>query len=141
LVDSLLNQGVALQAIGLESHLQPQWPSNYPAFAQFAENLGEKKLDIFITELDVNDASFPNDITTRDAAVAKVGSNFLNAILKVPAVKLVINWQLSDKYSWYRQLAQAKTVSGRAPPRPLPFDDNMLPRPLRQAMIDSFLAR
>ena len=34
LVDRLLDAGAPLDAIGLQSHLQPQWPSNYPEFAR-----------------------------------------------------------------------------------------------------------
>ncbi len=141
LVDRLLDSGVPFHAVGLQSHLQPQWPADYPAFADYIGRFAAKGLDISISEFDVNDESLPDDIAARDAAVAAVGAAFLQAVLTVPAVTMVVNWQLSDRYSWYRALKRRTgRWSGRTP-RPLPFDDGLRATPLREAMIASFSAR
>ena len=141
LIDDLLAKDVPLHAVGFQSHLQPQWPANYVEFANYAAALGAKGLEIYLTEFDVNDQSFPDDPGARKAAVAETGAKFLNAVLKAPAVKMVVNWQLSDRFSWYRELSRRSAPGSRRTPTPLPFDDRFTPNPLRAAMISSFLAR
>ena len=141
LVDSLLDKGAPIHAVGFQSHLQPQWPADYPAFADWADGFGKKGLEIYLTEFDVNDGGLPGDPAAAKRAVAETGARFLDAVLKVPAVAMVVNWQLSDRYSWYRQLWARAGRPGARPPSPLPFDDQLAPNPLREAMIASFLAR
>jgi endo-1,4-beta-xylanase len=140
LVERLLDAGAPLHAVGLQSHLQPQWPHDYPAFAEYLRGFGAKGLEVYISEFDVNDASLPYEIAERDRAVAAIAGAFLDATLSVAAVKMVVNWQLSDRYSWYRAIQPAHFWSNRTP-RPLPFDDELRPAPLRAAMIAAFAAR
>jgi endo-1,4-beta-xylanase len=140
LVERLLDAGAPLQAVGLQCHLQPQWPADYAAFAHYVGGFGAKGLEIYISEFDVNDASFPDATAERDQAVAETAAAFLSAVLAIPAVKLVVNWQLSDRYSWYRAVQSPRFGSRRAP-RPLPFDADLRAKPLRAAMIASFAAR
>jgi endo-1,4-beta-xylanase len=141
LVDRLLDKGVPLHAIGLQSHLQPQWPADYAGFAAYAADFGANGLDVYLTELDVNDESFPDDLGARDAAVAKTCAAFLAAALNVPAVKMVVNWQLSDRYSWYRDVWRRERPLSRRKPRPLPFDDAFGAKPMRDALLEGFAAR
>ena len=141
LVDDLLARDVPLHAVGFQSHLQPQWPADYAQFASWAAGFGAKGLEIYLTEFDVNDQSFPDDLAARKAAVAQTGAKFLGAILKTRAVKMLVNWQLSDRYSWYRELWRRRAPASRRKPSPLPFDDRLEPNPLHAAMIGSFLAR
>jgi endo-1,4-beta-xylanase len=140
LVERLLDAGAPVQAVGLQSHLQPQWPHDYPAFGDYVRGFGAKGLDVYISEFDVNDAALPDAIAARDRAVAATAAAFLEPVLRVPAVKMVVNWQLSDRYSWYRALQPARFWSKRTP-RPLPFDDEMRAKPLRAAMLACFAAR
>jgi len=139
LVDRMLDNGAPLHAVGLQSHLQSQFPRNYPQFGAFIEGLGAKGLEIYLSEFDVNDEAFPSAAADRDAAVASLAREFLSRALAVPAVKMVVTWQLSDLYSWYRQLA-IKSGAKRMP-RPLPFDGALKPKPLYAAMIESFRQR
>jgi endo-1,4-beta-xylanase len=141
LVDDLLAKNVPLHAVGFQSHLQPQWPADYREFANYAGGFGAKGLAIYLTEFDVNDQSFPDDPIARKAAVAETAGRFFAAILKVTAVKMLVNWQLSDRYSWYRDLWRRGAHSSARIPSPLPFDDRFQPNPLRAAMIAGFLAR
>lgn len=133
LVDRLLDAGVPLHTIGLQSHLKPQWPSDYAAFAAYAAGFAARGLTISITEFDVDDSAFADDAEARDRAVAAVGGRFLEAILAVPQVDMVVSWQLSDRYSWYREVL-------RRPPRPLPFDRDFRLKPLGEAMAAAFSA-
>jgi endo-1,4-beta-xylanase len=133
LVDRLLDAGAPVDTIGLQSHLKPQWPADFPAFAEYVAGFARRGLTVSITEFDVDDSALPDNLAARDRAVAAVGAKFLNAVLAVPAVDMVVTWQLSDRYSWYREL------SPRAP-RPLPFDAELRIKPLGEAMAAAFAA-
>jgi endo-1,4-beta-xylanase len=133
LVDRLLDAGAPVDTIGLQSHLKPQWPADYDAFAGYASGFAKRGLSVSITEFDIDDSALPDDFAARDHAVAAVGVKFLDAILAVPAVDMVVTWQLSDRYSWYRELS-------RRAPRPLPFDADLRIKPLGEAMAAAFAA-
>ena len=133
LVDRLLDAGAPLDTIGLQSHLKPQWPADYRAFADYAADFARRGLTISITEFDIDDSALPDDFAARDRAVAAVGRRFLDAVLAVPAVDMVVAWQLSDRYSWYREFQPR-------PPRPLPFDGAFRLKPLGAAMAAAFAA-
>lgn len=95
-------------------------------------------MDIYITEFDVRDDTFPDDVAARDKAIADTGEKFLNSVLQVPAVKAVIAWQLSDHYSFYKGIALQKDPLTQRLPRPLPYDENMQRKPLWFAMARAF---
>ncbi len=81
---------------------------------------------------------YPHDIPTRDAMIAETGEKFLNTVLRIPAVKMVIAWELSDNYSFYTDAAKKKNPLAERLPRPLPFDDAMQRKPLWFAMARAF---
>jgi endo-1,4-beta-xylanase len=141
LVDTLQDAGVRLDAIGLQGHLQPGKPYDDAGFADFLHQLGERKIDLMITELDVDDSAFPDDVSARDAAVAARYRDFLTAVLGVPAVTTVITWQLADPASWYVHMAEQRDPGAARRPRPLPFDTAFEPKPAYAAMLDAFRTR
>ncbi|MCX5495979.1 endo-1,4-beta-xylanase [Kaistia dalseonensis] len=141
LVDRLQHDGARLDAVGLQGHLLPQKPHDDAAFADFVAELATRKIDIYITELDVDDTVFPDDIGARDAAVAEHYRQFLTAVLAVPAVKMVITWQLADSASWYDHAAREADPDATRLPRPLPFDAHFAPKPAHGAMSAAFTAR
>lgn len=141
LIDTLMDQGVALSAVGLQAHLLPEKPYNDRAFVDFLWQVHARGIDIYLSEFDIDDRAYPADITTRDRLVAQRYGDFLSAALAVPAVKLVICWQLADHYSWYRGLALADDPRTTRLPRPLPFDDRLAPKPAYDAMLRAFKQR
>ena len=141
LVDRLRDAGAPLHAIGLESHLQPKFPHNYKEFARYVADFGAQDLEVYISEFDVDDSVYPDSAAERDAAAAALAGEFLSNVLAVPAVRLIATWQLSDRYSWYRSLPRKHMFGPARMPRPLPFDDDGRPKPMRQAMIEAFRAR
>jgi endo-1,4-beta-xylanase len=138
LVDRLLDAGVPLHAVGLQGHLQPQWPYDDAGFADFLHELATRRVEIHITELDVNDEAFPDDTAARDAAVAARYGAFLDAVLEVPAVTTVICWQLADRASHYQSVWDEIHPGADRRPRPLPFDAALAPKPARAAMLAAF---
>lgn len=138
LVDELKDAGVRLDAIGLQGHLQPRYPHDPASFADFVHKLAERKVDIYITEFDVRDDTFPDEIRSRDAMIADTAEKFLINTLRIPAVKMVIAWELADNYSFYTDAAKKKNPLAERLPRPLPFDDAMQKKPLWFAMARAF---
>jgi endo-1,4-beta-xylanase len=135
LVADLKHAGVKLDVVGLQGHLQPQYPHDPARFDEFLHQLAALGVDIYITEFDVYDGTFPDDVTARDAAVAKTAQDFLQLTLRHPAVKALITWELADNYSFYRGMANYRNTR---PARPLPYDDKLQPKPLWNAIAQSF---
>lgn len=135
LVADLKHAGVKLDVVGLQGHLQPQYPHDPVRFDEFLYQLEGLGVNIYITEFDVYDGSFPDDFAARDAAVATTARDFLQLTLRHPAVKALITWELADNYSFYRGMTRYK--NGR-PARPLPYDDQLQPKPLWNAIAQSF---
>jgi endo-1,4-beta-xylanase len=140
LVDELKDAGTPLHAVGLQGHLQPRYPHDPARFLDFVHALAARKVDIYITEFDVRDDTFPDDIPTRDAMIAETAEKFLDTVLRVPAVRAVITWELADNYSFYTDAARKKDPLAERLPRPLPFDDAMQKKPLWHAMARAFKA-
>jgi endo-1,4-beta-xylanase len=133
LVADLKHAGVKLDVVGLQGHLQPQYPHDPARFDEFVHQLAALGVDIYITEFDVYDGTFPDDVVARDAAVAKTAEQFLQPTLRHPAVKALITWELADNYSFYRGM-----YKGARPARPLPYDDRLQPKPLWNVLAQSF---
>jgi endo-1,4-beta-xylanase len=138
LVADLKNAGVKIDVVGLQGHLQPQYPHDPARFDEFVHALADLGVDIYITEFDVCDDVFPDDVTTRDAAVARTAQQFLETTLRHPAVKALITWELADNYSFYRGIYRAKNPTATRLPRPLPYDDRMQAKPLWGAIAQTF---
>lgn len=141
LVDELLDAGVPLHAVGLQAHLKSQWGHDDDAYLAFVERLSARGIDVYLTELDVDDEAFPQDVAERDRRVGARYGDFLRAALKSPAVKMVIAWQLADRFTWLRAPDVARTRRARFPARPLPFDDALQPKPAAAAIAAAFAAR
>ena len=52
----------------------------------------------------------------------------------------VLTWGLSDRYSWLSNYPDYKWPDGQLS-RGLPFDGDLKPKPMRQAMAQAFAAR
>ena len=134
LVDAMLDQGLPLHAVGLQAHLQPQTEYDDDKHQSFVAELATRKIDIYITEMDVNDESFAPNVATRDILVAERYQEFLKRIFTIPSVKMLVTWQLADRYSGYRHAALAKNPRAPRLPRPLLFDDNFARKPAWEAV-------
>jgi endo-1,4-beta-xylanase len=138
LVADLKHAGVKLDVVGLQGHLQPQYPHDPGRFGEFLQALSDLGVDIYITEFDVRDDIFPDEIEARDKAVATLARQFLDTTLRHPAVKAVIAWELADNYSFYTPIWQQKHPGSGRLPRPLPYDRQMQRKPMWFAMAKAF---
>jgi endo-1,4-beta-xylanase len=138
LVDDLRQRGVPLDAVGLQAHLQPNQPYDDQHTVAFMQGLASHKLDLHITELDVDDTGWPDEIAARDQLVARRTGAFLDAVLTVPAVTMVVTWELQDPESWYVLRVLADNSTATRLPRPLPLAGGGIRKPMWHAMARSF---
>lgn len=141
LVDRIQDKGLRLDGVGLQGHLLPQLPHDFGRFADFLHQLAERRIEILITEFDVDDESFAGTIPARDKAVADYATQFLHAALAVPALSTVVTWGLSDRYTWWNDPATMVAHGATRLARPLPYDDMLEKKPLWHAMAEAFRAR
>jgi endo-1,4-beta-xylanase len=126
---NLVRESVPIQAVGLQAHLQPQIAFNPQAFDSFLNSIEELGLDIYISELDVNDEMFPDDVAERDQKVAEIYSRFLAVALKHRRVKRVVFWGMADHYSFYGPAYKQKHPDAARKPRPLLLDAEFQRKP------------
>ncbi len=142
LLDRFDKEKVPITAVGLQSHLNVgDYPSRFNAkiYRDFLKEIAARGLPIHITELDVLDKEAPANIAERDKAVANAYQQFLEVTLDEPSVKSVVTWGLSDQYSWLNREAQGEFVrEDGLSERPLPFDNNLNPKPAYYAMLKAF---
>jgi len=137
LVRRLRDDGVPLDAIGIQSHLSAQFQPEYDrgSLLEFLDTIKGMGLDIQITELDVDDTIFPEDFAVRDRGVAKIYRDYLTDVLSTGAVRELVTWELSDRHTSTAEEIQAgKKIEARIP-RSLPFDFDMNPKPAYGAIV------
>ena len=127
LLRSLRDRGVPLHAIGLQAHLFADRTIDRDGLQALLVEIKSLKLDVWVTELDVIDYELPSKIGERDTMVARVASQFLDAVCEVVRPKAILTWGLSDRYTWVP--IYFKRRDGM-PNRPLPFDAELKPKPL-----------
>lgn len=133
---SLRDKDVPVQAIGLQSHLTARTePERWDQLHRFIQQIEELGLQVFVTELDVNDQALPTDVAARDAAVARLYAEYLTNVLQHKSVRAVLTWGLTDRDSWLIHYRPRK--DGQSP-RPLPFDSDLKPKPAYFAMLNAF---
>ncbi|MDR3497021.1 MAG: endo-1,4-beta-xylanase [Ancalomicrobiaceae bacterium] len=167
-------EALPIGGVGLECHLQPQmmaapFKPDWSAFGAFLDEVADLGLDIHLTELDVFDYETScngRKGTTEDSdrLVAQYFDSFLTRALACPRLKSITFWDLSDRYSFYRQtdvaswydydhvrLPQAlrswprcQTMPAKpeaiACPRPAVYDDLYRAKPARQAIARALTA-
>ena len=138
LLRGLRARGVPVDALGLQAHLWAGTPFDAASLRRFIRDVAALGLEVYVTELDVTDVRLPDD-GTRDDIVARATGDYLNAVLAEPAVKGVITWGLSDKYSWLntRSAPWAQRGDGK-PERGLPLDTAFRRKPMWGAIADAF---
>jgi endo-1,4-beta-xylanase len=133
LIESLLRRGAPLHGFGLEAHIKPWLPIADAPYRRFLRELAGFGLKLHITEFDINDRTLAADIAARDLAVAGITRRFLDLALDEQAVKTLITWGLSDRATWMLHDPSARRADG-LPPRPLPYDEHLQPKPMRAAI-------
>lgn len=145
LLEGFRKRNVPVDALGVQSHLGSKYSDSPTGLGALDETAWRKFLDevtamgfrLLITEMDVHDNPLPSDIAKRDAEVAAHTRAYLDLMLSYPQCRTVMCWGLSDRYSW---LNDFRPRPDALPKRPLPFDAEFRPKPMRDALAAAFEA-
>jgi endo-1,4-beta-xylanase len=121
-IDRLQKDGVPLDAFGIQAHLLAKdFEQLFHArqYRHFLRELGQRGLEVVITEMDVLDDGLPKAAGPRDKKIAEVYRRFLGVALESHYVKAVISFGLTDRYTWLDEDMPRDDGSHR---RPLAFD-------------------
>ena len=131
---------VPLDAVGIQSHIKAGQPSTFGnSLRSFMASVREMGLQIFVTELDVNEDDLAyNDVAQRDRTIAATYRQYLSAVLPEKAVKAVLTWGVSDNHTWLNNGPTHKKKQPDRPQRSLPFDRDYAPKEAFFAMRDCF---
>jgi endo-1,4-beta-xylanase len=116
---------VPVDAVGVQSHIAAAVVAGETGvqvgagLMRFIGAVRELGLQVFVTEMDVNDRALGAEIAGRDAAVAAAYRQYLGLVLGDPAVRAVLTWGITDRYTW---LGHEEGRADGKLERPLPFD-------------------
>jgi len=141
ILELLKKQNAPIDAFGVQGHLKPYKARfDEEIYARFLRDVAGFDLKIMVTEFDVADKGGPDDVAQRDADVAAITRSFMDVSLANPAMLGVLTWGLSDRYSWLSNYPDYKWPDGQLS-RGLPFDGDLKPKPMRQAMAQAFASK
>jgi endo-1,4-beta-xylanase len=124
---------IPIHALGLQSHLAAHYDElpNWTALHGFLREVGELNLQVFVTELDVDDSDLDGNAQKREKEAAWLCHDYLKNVLKHRHVTAVLTWGMVSHGSY-----------GNHDPnrghRALPFNENLRPTPFLAAMLKAF---
>lgn len=134
LTHRLQSRGVPLSSVGVEGHLLSGETLDATGMDGFYRDLAAMNLNFMITELDVNDLAFAEDMAVRDEDVAAMTRDFLDVALAQPRCEGIVCWGLLDRYNWLTK-AERYARTDKARQRPAPFDMDGNPKPMWREML------
>jgi endo-1,4-beta-xylanase len=140
LLDELIKADVPVHALGVQAHLHAgDFAGEFDpdAYRTFLADVADRGVKIMITEMDVLDDGLPPKIAARDRAVANAIRGYLEVALDEPAVVSVMTFGLSDRYTWLQEDYPREDGAAR---RPLPFDEELRPKPAYDALVEGLEA-
>lgn len=150
LLRRLKASGVPLDGVGVQAHLDlAKGPLKPQIVTEFLQRIADLGLDITITEMDVKECDYQAPIAQRDRLVADETKRYLDAALLQPAVRGVVTWGISDRYSWLSEGDGAGHPAEPGAPalplnRGLPYAENYAPKPMywtiQRSLLGSSLA-
>jgi len=140
----LKTRNVPIDAMGIQSHLTAEGfnaaPRRYAGLMAFISELSGMGLQVFLTEMDVNDGALAGDELQRSHAVAQTYHNYLTTVLGNKSVKAVLTWGITNKNTWLNYDKRFLRGDGHQQ-QPLPFDGEYRATPAFFAMRDAFDGR
>jgi endo-1,4-beta-xylanase len=140
LLGDLKKRDVPIDAVGIQSHIKAAQPYGFgKGLTDYMESIRQLGLEIYLTELDVNEDDIQtDDVAERDATIAQTYRDYLRVALANRAVKLVLTWDLSDRFTWLNGGPTHHRKQPNRPQRSLPFDRDYRPKQAFFAVRDSF---
>jgi endo-1,4-beta-xylanase len=139
-IERLRQKNVPLDAVGIQSHIHAGSPNSIGrGLADYIQAIGAMGLEVYLTEMDVNEDDLPfDDVARRDQVVADTYRQFLEVALASPNVKMMLTWGVSDRRTWLNDGPTHHRKQPNRPQRSLPFDPQYRPTPAYFAIRDSF---
>src|SRR5277367_6696876 len=100
LVQGMKKRGVPIDAVGVQSHLRTENPAPGNGLRDFVRELRQMELQVFITELDVNERKLDGTEAERDAVIARIYKHYVTMMVAEPNVTAVLTWGVTDRYTW-----------------------------------------
>jgi endo-1,4-beta-xylanase len=127
---------IPIHALGLQSHLTAHYDElpNWIGLHGFLRQVAQLDLQVFVTELDVNDTDLDGNLQKREKEAAWLCQDYLKNVLKHPHVTAVLTWGSVSHGSY----GNNDPLRGH---RALPFDENLRPTPFLTAMLKAFRKR
>jgi endo-1,4-beta-xylanase len=124
LIRGMIERKVPLHAVGIQSHIHAASPNTIGrGLADYIDAIHNLGLEVYLTELDVNEDDVPyDDVARRDQAVADTYRQFLHVALASPALKALLTWGVSDRRTWLNDGPTHHRKQPNRPQRSLPFD-------------------
>lgn len=136
LIRHLKDRGAPVHAVGLQAHLRGGMEVDREGVSSFVSELASMDVGVLVTEMDVIDNELPGPEAERDAAVAALAGDFLQAVGDGARPRAILTWGISDRYTWVPIWFSRE--DGRQN-RPLPLDSEFRRKPLMDT-IDRFRA-
>lgn len=127
LIRGFTSRGVPIDAVGVQSHLSATDRLPGAGLRDFVRELHRMKLQVFVTEMDVNENKLEGSIEERDATVASIYQSYATMMLAEPNVTALLTWGITDRYTWLDRPKMARP-DGK-PQRCLPLDADYKPTP------------
>jgi endo-1,4-beta-xylanase len=145
LLEGFRRRNVPVNTLGIQSHIEmysidpatgvgPYREREWRRFLDEAVGMGYKLL---ISEFDVKDKALPGDIATRDAKVADYTRRYFDVMLDYAQLGDILAWGMVDRFSWLQGFAPR---DDGLEVRCCPYDSQYRPKPMREAIAESFAA-
>lgn len=142
LLERARNRDLPLHALGIQSHIGKTLgrPRDERAWRDFLQHVQDMGFEVILTEFDCSDRNVTaSDPVQRDREVAAHSKGYLDVTLDFANVREILVWSLGDGPS-YTNRPGYPDWGRRADDLPLrahPFDDQLRPKPMLQAVASS----
>lgn len=131
MVKGLLEQGVPIDGVGFQMHLDAAFPPSIEQMVANFERFTALGLSVNISELDVRIANLPWDKSVNLAIQRQVYHRAADACMQVANCEGISSWGFTDRHSWID--------SQFAPDDPLQYDEDYNRKPAYFGMLDGFI--
>jgi endo-1,4-beta-xylanase len=131
---------IPIDAIGLQSHFRPSYGAlpDWVGLTAFVKEVRKLELQVFITELDIDDSLLPGDREKQAMQAGEFCSDYLKHVLKFSHVTCIMSWGMisysARKRDELGNLGDLQHIS-------LPYNEELVPTPVLDAYVDTIQRR
>jgi endo-1,4-beta-xylanase len=139
LAKKLVDGGVPIHGVGLQSHFLAAYPPDFKGMAANMRRLNALGLDVRISELDVEIRQKDEAIASKEQQrqqQAQIYGETLRTCLQAPSCSALLVFGFSDKHTWLTDFGDEVWEQ-----EPLIFDKNYQPKPAYHALKNVLLGK